>query len=78
MHRPYLRLGPIAVSLADGEVELMQDRFVYEWYDAPQGNMELEATLQGSLPIKWVQALGVCVWVPFGAGGVGCSRKERV
>jgi hypothetical protein len=47
-----LRLGPIAVSLTDGEVELMQDRFVYEWYDAPQGNMELEATLQGSLPIK--------------------------
>jgi hypothetical protein len=37
----------------------MQDRFVYEWYDAPQGNMELESMLQASMPVRYARCLCV-------------------
>ena len=53
----------------------MQDRFVYEWYDAPQGNMELESMLQASMPVRYARCL--CV-IPNArlAGCVVCFRTR--
>jgi hypothetical protein len=31
----------------------MQDRFVYEWCDAPMGNNELENVLQTAVPVRY-------------------------
>ena len=46
----------------------MQDRFVYEWYDAPQGNMELESMLQASMPVRYAR----CLCVLHNARIAGC------
>ncbi len=37
----------------DGEVEALQDKFVYEWIDTPEGNKELENVLEKSVSLRF-------------------------